>query len=292
MEDAIVQKTFSQELSILGEKLAKAFGPETWALMKPQLPELASAHGFEIDTMLIAVHVLMAVLFIGWGGFFLFTLFRFNRRLNPQADYRGVRSHVSTYLEVIVAVIEALLLVGLSIPFWVKQVNAFPNRTDTFEVRVVAEQFAWSFHYPGEDGLFGKTAPEFVDLASNPVGIDWEDPSAKDDFYTDELHLPIGKPAILHITSKDVVHSFALPHFRVKQDAIPGMSIPTWFTPTRSGNFEIACAQLCGNSHYKMRGEAFIHHDEEWNDWLLANAPSADAGDWVEGGDGYDPFWN
>ena len=251
------------------------------------LPVVASAHGHEIDMVIYLVHGLMLVLAVGWGLFFLFTLIRFNRFVNPKADYSGVKSHVSTYLEIAVAVFEAILLIGFSIPFWAKQVNASPNRPDAIEVRVNAEQFAWNVHYPGQDGIFGNTGLEFFDKQNNPMGIDPSDPNGKDDFTTiNQLHLPIGKPAVIHLTSRDVMHSFFLPEMRVKQDVIPGMIIPTWFTPTKTGKYEIACAQLCGLGHYRMRGFMTIHSQEEFQTWYDENSSASSEEE------EYDDFWN
>jgi len=253
------------------------------------LPIVASAHGYEIDFVIILVHLLMFLLLIGWGIFFVIALVKFNRRMNPKANYHGVKSHVSSYIEIGVIIAETLLLVGFSIPFWAKQVNAYPNREDVVEVKVIAEQFAWNVHYPGADGIFGAANVKFLDTQTNPLGLDPDDPNGKDDFTTiNQLHLPIGKPAIIHLSSKDVIHSFALPIMRVKQDAIPGMSIPTWFTPTKSGESEIGCAQLCGIGHYRMRGQLFIHHQEEYNSWVERNAPVIGE----EGGEEFDDFWN
>lgn len=253
------------------------------------LPVNASAHGYEIDSIILYVHILMLVLFIGWGGFFLTTLFKFNRRANPKASYTGVTSHLSTKIEIAVVVIEAVLLVGFSIPFWAKHVNAFPNRSDALEVRVVAEQFAWNIHYPGKDGKFGKSSPKLMDPQNNPVGIDSTDQNAKDDFVTiNQLHLPIGQPVIVHLTTKDVIHAFALPIMRVKQDAIPGMSIPVWFTPIKTGNSEIACAQLCGIGHYRMKGFVTVHTPEEYAKWVSEQATIGASSD----ESGADSFWN
>jgi len=253
------------------------------------LPPLASSHGHEIDLIIYLVHLLMAILFIGWGVFVIVALFRFSKLFNPKANYKGVQSHVSSKIEVAVVIIETILLLGFSIPFWNKQVNAYPERTDTVEVRVNAEQFAWNVHYPGEDGLFGNTDIKFFDKQANPMGIDPDDPNAKDDFTTiNQLHLPVGRPAIVHLTSRDVIHSFFLPEMRVKQDIIPGMSIPTWFIPTKTGKYEIACAQLCGLGHYRMRGFLTIHPETEYDQWLASQAPSAEGA----GGEAYDDFWN
>ena len=245
------------------------------------LPVAASAHAAEVDHTMVLVHILMAVLFIGWMGFFLFTLWRFRRGRNPVADYKGVTSHTSSWLEGGVFIAEVILLVGFSVPLWAKRVDAFPLESDAVVVRVIGEQFAWNIHYPGPDGKFGKTDISLIDLQSNPLGLDRSDPDAKDDITTvNQLHLPKGKPAIIKLSSKDVIHSFNLTEFRVKQDAIPGVVIPTWFVPTittdemraQTGNpefvYEIACAQLCGLGHYSMRGYVTIHTPEDFQTWL------------------------
>jgi len=249
------------------------------------LPVNASSHGHEVDMIIYLVHIVMLILFIGWGIFFIVALFKFRKKKNPTASYTGVTSHFTTWIEVGIIIIEIVLLVGFSIPFWAKQVNAFPKRTDVIEVRVVAEQFAWNIHYSGPDGIFGKTDVQFFDKQSNALGLDPSDVNGKDDITTiNQLHLPIGKPAIIHLTSKDVIHSFALPVMRVKQDIIPGMSIPTWFTPTKTGQFEIACAQLCGLGHYRMRGFLTIHTQDEFEQWVKDNVTEED--------EEYDDFWN
>lgn len=198
------------------------------------LPPVASAHGTEIDHLIGYMHWLMLILFVGWGVFYIFVLVRFRRSRNPKANYTGVKSHFSSYLEATVAIIEVVLLVGISIPLWSKRVNAFPAEKDALVIRVVAEQFAWNIHYPGPDGKFGKASINLVDQ-NNPLGLDRNDPDAKDDIATiNQLVLPVNKPVIIHLSSKDVIHSFNLPTMRVKQDAIPGMDIPVWFTPTKT----------------------------------------------------------
>ena len=253
-----------------------------------RLPVVASSHGHEIDIMIYMIHMLMLVLFIGWGLFYIVVLVRFNRHVHPKADYHGLRSHATSTIEIALAVIEVVLLVGFSIPFWAKQVNAFPaNRPDTIEVHVVAEQFAWNVHYPGTDGIFGKTDAKYFDKQSNPLGIDPSDPHSKDDVTTiNQLHLPIGRPVVIYLTSKDVIHCMGLNVMRVKQDVIPGLSIPVWFTPTKTGQFEIACAQLCGIGHYSMKGYLTIHSQEDYDQWLSEQTSSKGT---EEGGDS---FWN
>jgi cytochrome c oxidase subunit 2 len=231
------------------------------------LPIEASAHAAEIDQMTVLVHWLMAILFVGWGLFFLYVLFRFRQSKNPKADYYGVRSHVSNYTEIGVAVIEAVLLIGFAIPAWAHRVNEFPPESEATVVRVVGEQFAWNVHYPGADGLFGRTDLNLIS-PSNPLGLDRTDAAARDDITTiNQLNLPVDIPVLAHLSTKDVIHSFTLVEMRVKQDAIPGMEMPVWFEPTRVGNYEIGCSQLCGLGHYRMRGFVTIQTVAEFQQW-------------------------
>ena len=198
------------------------------------MPVEASAHASEIDQMTAVMHWIMLILFVGWSIFFIYVLIRYRRSKSAKADYAGVKSHFSSYMEGTVVVVEAVLIIGFAIPLWAKRVNAFPPEGEATVVRVVAEQFAWNAHYPGADGIFGRTDLKLVS-AENPLGIDRNDPAAKDDIATiNQLNLPINKPVIIHLSSKDVIHSFGVTYLRVKQDAIPGESIPLWFTPTKT----------------------------------------------------------
>ena len=244
----------------------------------------ASTQGPAIDNIISIVHWLMAVLFIGWGVFFIYTLIRFRASKNPKADYHGVKSHFSSYIEIAVAVIEVGLLFGFAFPIWASRVNDVPKGPNAVQIRVVAQQFAWNIHYPGPDGVFGKSSADLVDEAENPIGLDRSDEFAKDDIFTvNLLHIPVNTPINISLSSKDVLHSFGLPEFRVKQDAVPGMEIPVWFEATmtteeflettkgsaREGKgFEIACAQLCGLGHYRMKGFLTVHDDEGYAAWL------------------------
>ena len=245
------------------------------------LPALAADHGGQIDSLIGWIHIFMAVLFVGWGSFFVIALVRFRKSANPVADYAGVKSHRSTYMEIGVAIIEAVLLFGFAIPIWAARVDTVPPPSKAMMVEVTGEQFAWNIHYAGPDGKFGRTDVKLLDLQSNPLGLDREDPAAKDDVTTvNQLYLPVNQPVVVRLRSKDVIHSFGVPEFRVKQDAIPGLTIPIWFVPnvttaemrTRLGNaefqYEIACAQLCGLGHAKMRGFVTVQTAEEFQAWL------------------------
>ncbi len=300
------------------------------------LPVDGSAHGLAIDNMLAVIHWLMLILFLGWGIFFIYTLIRFRKKKNPIATYAGVKSHLSSYLEIAVAVFEAVLLIGFAVPLWAKRVNEFPAEKDATIIRVVAEQFSWNIHYPGADGIFGRTSISLI-TDDNPLGLDRTDPNAKDDITTvNQMHVPVNKPVIVRLSTKDVIHSFSLPTMRVKQDAIPGQVIPLWFTPIlttdqlvaemaeqfqlkpegtspklferialkdfigkdstvilKKGDVfsqdvvkllldagvtevlaapnittEIACAQLCGLGHYRMRGYLSVDSKEVFDAWM------------------------
>jgi cytochrome c oxidase subunit 2 len=241
------------------------------------LPVQASAHAAEIDRMTILTHWLMLILFVGWGAFFVYTLIRFRAARNPRADYAGVKSHFSNYAEIGVAVVEAVLLIGFAIPVWASRVNEFPPEAGSTVVRVVAEQFAWNAHYPGADGRFGRRDISLIS-PGNPLGLDHEDPAAKDDITTiNQLNLPLNRPVLVHLSTKDVIHSLGIVEMRVKQDAIPGIEIPVWFVPTRAGSYEINCSQLCGLGHYRMRGFVTIQTEAEFESWKQEQLAAAAA---------------
>ena len=248
------------------------------------LPLNASIQGEYIDNANVLMHWLMLILFLGWGIFFIVSLIRFRSSKNKTADYTGVKSHMSSLLEAAVAIIEIIALFGFSYPIWAYRVNEVPDYRDAENIRVVAQQFAWNIHYPGEDGLFGTTRSDLVDEQENPIGLDRGSPNASDDFYTiNQLHIPVHKKIRIDLSTKDVIHSFTLTELRVKQDAVPGMVIPVHFEATmtseeflesvkgthREGKgLEIACAQLCGLGHYRMKGFLTIHDQDGYNSWL------------------------
>jgi len=251
------------------------------------LPIMSSSHGHQIDTVIGWVHWLMIFLFVGWGIYLIYALFRFNSKANPVADYNGMKSHFNQYVEIGVIVFEAFLLVGLSLPLWSQLKTDIPDKSDVHEIRVVAQQFAWNIHYPGEDGIFGSTDVNLVDEESNPIGLDRKGNGSDDIVTINQLHLPVNEQVLIYLSTKDVIHNFSLPEMRVKQDAIPGMEIPIYFTPTMTSKdflqmlkgtareglgYEISCAQLCGNSHYRMKGYVTIETEEEFNEWLAEEA--------------------
>ena len=232
------------------------------------LPVQASAHAGDIDQMIVLIHYLMFILFIGWGIYFVWVLIRFRAAAHPRADYTGVTSHTSSYLEIGVAVIEAVLLIGFAIPAWANRVNEFPPESESTVVRMIARQFEWHAHYPGPDGRFGRRDLSLI-TPTNVVGLDRADPHAGDDVVSiNRMNLPVDKPAIIYLSTQDVIHSLGIAEMRVKQDAIPGMEIPVWFEPTRPGDYQINCSQLCGLGHYRMKAEVSVQSQAEFDAWL------------------------
>ena len=261
------------------------------------LPVGISSVSGRIDEIIVIVHYLMLVLFVGWGIFFIVSLVKFRESKNKKANYKGVESHYSSVLEGAIAVIEIVILFGFAFPIWAERVNDVPDSRDAESIRVIAQQYAWNIHYPGEDGKFGDTRVDLVDEQDNPIGLDRNSEFGKDDFYTiNQMHIPVDTKIRVDLSSKDVIHNFKLPELRVSQDAIPGMVIPVHFTATNTSkefletavgtkregkSLEIACAQLCGLGHYRMKGYLTIHEKENYVSWLEEQAEYLEE----EGGD-------
>ena len=265
-------------------------------------PVAASEHALGIDHMNGWIHLLMLILFIGWGIFFIVTLIRFGvLKGNRKADYQGVKSHYSTYVEYGIVLFEVFLLMAFAIPVWASLKTEIPEVNDnTEEIRVIAQQFAWNIHYPGEDGQFGSTSIHEVNEATNPIGLVRSSEYGADDIVVKQLHIPVNKDIMIYLSSKDVIHSFSLPEMRVKQDAVPGITVPVFFKATLSsedflkqispqrnkpaylyGNpqdiwdnydedirnsyrgYQISCAQLCGSGHATMKGFMTVYGEED-----------------------------
>jgi cytochrome c oxidase subunit II len=232
------------------------------------LPPNASEHGYQIDHIIEFSHWFMGALFVGWSVFFIYVLLRFRKGKHPVADHEGVKSGISTHLEFAVVLIEAVLLIGFAVPLWAKRVNQFPDDKEAIIVHAIGQQFSWNFHLPGPDGQFGRRDIALLST-SNLVGLDYNDPAAKDDIVVSgELHVPVDRPVIIELSSKDVIHNFCLPHMRMAQDAIPGQVIPMWFKPIKTGSYEVVCGQLCGLGHFSMKGMLVVDNPADYQAWL------------------------
>ena len=232
------------------------------------LPIAGSAHAAALDNVLRDVHVHMAIQAVAWGLFFIYTLVRFRSRAQPEPRASGLRPLIPVLAIGAVIAGDVVLLATAALPAWFARTTMPGADTAPLEIHVIGEQFAWNIHYPGADGQFGRTSQAFIGPA-NPVGIDRSDPNAGDDIgLLNTLTLPLNRPVIVHLTSRDVIHSFTLNEMRVRQDAVPGMTMHTWFTPVVAGRWDIACSQLCGLGHYRMRGEYRVLPQQQWNEWL------------------------
>jgi cytochrome c oxidase subunit 2 len=249
--------------------------------MMPFMPSEASAHAGRLDFFIVAVHAVIITAFVGWFIWYVIALFRFRKSKNPVPNVKGIQSKLPFVAVALASLAEFTLLFGWSIPFWHEEIAAVPlDDPNVFHVRVVGQQFQWNMHYPGPDGVFGRTDPSFIESPFNEVGLDPDDPAGEDDITTiGKLYLPVNRQVIVELSTKDMIHSFFLPEFRIKQDAVPGMRIPIYFTPTKSTkefqaetgddtrNFEIACAQLCGINHFQMRGFVYVVDEAEFKAW-------------------------
>jgi cytochrome c oxidase subunit 2 len=245
------------------------YGARRW------LPPLASRHGAGIDAML------MYLLFVT-GGLFLIghlvlsgLIWRAARqdRVTHRLATRKTEWVLSGALGLLVVTLGEAGVLAIGIPVWNEYFLARPPEDAVF-VEVTGQQFQWNVRYPGSDGLFGRTEVRLIDGAgTNPLGIDRADPAAADDIIDlNEMTVQVNRPVRVRLRSKDMIHSFFLPHLRVKQDAVPGMVPEIVFVPTREGNFEIVCAELCGLGHYRMQGFLHVLSEDGFREWLQQRA--------------------
>ena len=238
--------------------------------------ELASEHAEIGNHVLAIIHWFVAALTIFWTGFLVVILWKFRRKKHPSARYHGITSHFSTHLEVGVVIVEVVLLLGFAYPLWAKRadIENMPKGENVVKLRAVGEQFRWTFHYAGADKMLGITNNRLITGGSNGIGLDKNDPNSLDDFVSlNELVVPIGRPVIIQVTSKDVIHGLAIVPFFSQQDAIPGTEIPMWFVPSKVGEWDIVCAQLCGASHAQMVASVVVMEQKEYDEWHAAQNP-------------------
>ncbi len=230
-------------------------------------PESASAHGAQLDNQFVVTLIVTGAIFILAQGGLGYLIMRYRERPGQQATY----SHGNDKMEVIWTIATTVLffvMVLLGFQVWIDMyIIAAPE--DAIRIEVTGQQFAWTIRYPGPDGEFGTTLPELIDdSAGNPLGLDPDDPVGMDDIVVPTMAVPVNRPIELLLRSKDVTHSFSVRELRVKQDTLPGMVIPLRFVATKLGKYEIACAELCGLGHHRMRSFIDVFSEEDYAEWL------------------------
>lgn len=241
------------------------------------LPPLASEHGAFTDRLFVITLVITGIVFILVQLTLAWLVFRYRgEEGRPALFYPENRKLELAWTIVPAVIMTTLIFFGGQL--W-SRIRLGEPPSDAFRVEVWGQQFKWAFRYPGKDGKFGPTEMKRINV-DNPLGIDVKHPDSKDDIFfpagEGELHIPVNKPVVVHLRSKDVIHSFYVPQFRVKQDAVPGMATSVWFVPTKKGEFEIVCAELCGSGHFTMRGILIVEDEKAVNDWLEQQPTVAD----------------
>jgi cytochrome c oxidase subunit 2 len=233
------------------------------------LPLDASAHGPALDR-----HLLLNL----WVAGGLLALVHLVLLVGLLARRRGSGARQARTTEFLPLGFLVLLFVGLTIQaeiLWaeIRYTGADPA---ALQVEATGMQFAWYFRYPGEDARFGRTEPKLIAPGEgNPVGIDPADEAGRDDFVASELVLPVGRPVDLRLHAVDVIHGFAVPEMRLKQNAVPGQTVHLHFTPTTVGTYAILCTQLCGSGHYRMQANLRVVSPEEYEKWLASKRSEA-----------------
>lgn len=225
---------------------------------------IASNWGTIDDTVTITLWV-TGFVFVAVNLFTAYSVIRYRHRKGHQAHYEPENKKLEGWLTGITTVgIVAMLAPGLFV--WAQIIDV-PD--DAMEFEVVGQQWQWGFRFPGEDGVLGAVEARHIN-AKNPFGLNPDDPHGQDDILIENpvVHLPLDQPVKMMLRSKDVLHDFAVPQFRIKMDLIPGQVTYAWLTPTREGSFEILCQELCGIAHHAMRGRVVVEPAEKFNQWL------------------------
>lgn len=244
-------------LVIVGSVVFHFLSPWWWT-------EIASNWRYIDDTIIITFWI-TGVVFAAVVLFMAYCVYRFRHREGNTAHYEPENKRLEWWLTIATGVgVAAMLAPGLAV--WHQFITVPPDAT---EVEVVGQQWQWSFRLPGKDGKLGLSDTRDV-TPENPLGLKPDDPNGQDDLIVEaaDLHLPIGKPVKMLLRSIDVLHDFYVPEFRAKMDMVPGMVTYFWFTPTRTGTFEILCAELCGVGHPQMRGTVVVDSEQDYQAWL------------------------
>ncbi len=239
------------------------------------LPESASIHGKETDSLFNVATVIILIPFVVLNILLFWAAYRFRYNKNRRSNFSPHNNKLEMAWTIIPAIVFAILILR-GVPLWDKLKSKAPDESEVVEI--MGFQFGWKVRYPGKDKALGGHHNQMID-GSNEFGIDLADNASYDDFITNEIHVPKGKPVLLKIWSRDVIHSVFAPHFRLKQDAVPGMGTSFWFEPSTSTqemrdklgrpdfNYEIACTEVCGRGHFAMRMILVVDEPDEFTRW-------------------------
>lgn len=252
---------------------------DAWDTMN--LP-LASVHGEWTDNLFWTTMIIIGVVFVITQILLFFYSYKYQHKDNKRAYYYPHNNKLEIVWTMIPAVVMALLVFG-GWKTWTKITSAAPE--DAVVIEIMGKQFNWMVRYPGPDGKLGLAKTTLID-ATNEFGVDFSDVNAQDDIINPlQIHVPKGKPVLLKIRSRDVIHSVFMPHFRLKMDAVPGMPTKFWFVPSKTtyemqnetGNpefkYELACTEVCGRGHFAMRYVIIVDEPEDYEAWLAEQAP-------------------
>ncbi len=226
-----------------------------------------------IDLTLDITFWVCGIVFVAINLFMAYCVWKYRYREDARAEYEPENKKLEVWLTVITAIgVTVMLAPGLVV--WADFVTP-PDDAD--EIEVASQQWHWTFRLPGEDGEFGAVESRYVSV-DNPFGMERDDPKGQDDvlIYSPTIHIPKDRPVRMWLRAKDVLHNFAVAQFRVKMDMVPGLVSYLWFTPTKAGNYEILCEELCGVGHHTMRGMVIVDEQEDYDEWLAQQPTYAD----------------
>ena len=247
------------------------------------LPEAASVHGKQTDSLFWLTMAVICTAFLLTHILLFFFPFMYRYKKENKALYYPENNKLEIIWTVIPAIVMTLLVIS---GWWVWSDITKPAPADAVKLEIMGKQFNWQVRYPGLDGQLGRHDYKKID-ATNSMGIDFTDSESLDDFIPREIHIPVNQTVALQIRARDVLHSVFMPHFRLKMDAVPGMPTNFAFVPTKTTaemreelgdpnfNYELACTEVCGGSHYAMRMVIVVDSPEEFNTWYSEQQPWA-----------------